>query len=292
MPSCRAVAFQKTAFGFHRQIGIARQNARLNFRVERRVSVHALRFGGFPLIALRGGERTAERGADFQNRFVNHVAAVARAARGDFEFVFKDRGNFFALLIKRVLRRQIVEHRLHLGELRCQFRAILRVNFRLLLFPDRRELVDERLRLVGELLGFAKFQRNDQFAIGDAVRVFARNQGDATREQPLHPANVRRGQKIRQTGFHVSRQAATESIFCFSSAESFHATVAVGAVKLLVSPAVFTNAVGKSASVRISFSFASITFLSAALIATCCCKKSKSCRTRIVCHSRYSLASA
>ena len=86
-----------------------------------------------------------------------------------------------------------------------QFRAILRIDLRLFLFPDRRELVDERLRLLGELVGFAIFQRDEQLAIGDAVRVFARNQFHATREQPLHPADVRRRQKIRQTRIPLHR---------------------------------------------------------------------------------------
>ncbi len=154
------------------------------------------------MVALRGGKRTAERGADFQNSFVNHIAAVAGAPRGDFKFVFEDRGNLLALVFQIVLGREIYEQILQAGKFFRQFRAILRIDLRLFLFPDGRQLVHERLRLLGELRGFAIFERDEQLAISDAVGVFARHEFHATGKQPLHPADVRRRQQIRQTGFH------------------------------------------------------------------------------------------
>jgi len=57
--------------------------------------------------------------------------------------------------------------------------------------------------LFGELHRLAVFECDDQFAVGDAMRVFTRNKFHATRQQTLHPANVRLRQKVGQTRFDL-----------------------------------------------------------------------------------------
>ena len=67
--------------------------------------------------------------------------------------------------------------------------------------PDRGEIVDQALRLLGELHRLLVLERDDDFAVLHArVAVLARNDVDETREQPLQARDVGRAEKIGQRG--------------------------------------------------------------------------------------------